>query len=95
MAFVQQQPRLFSRHDIETLNVGQIGVYGIYRAGLWIYIGKGDIRRRMLDHVGGDNPLILSHGPTHWVAELTVGDPTNREKQLIMECSPYCNQRVG
>lgn len=95
MGFVAQTPRLFTRQHVEVLNAGQIGVYGILRQGLWIYIGKGDIRQRMLDHVNGDNPWILSCQPTHWVAEVTAVDPTHREKQLIVECNPHCNQRIG
>lgn len=96
MAFIQQAPRLFTKIDIESINPNQFGVYGIYKSGLWIYVGKGDIRKRMLEHLGGDNPAILLFGPTHWVAEV-VTDPqmSVREKQLILELSPRCNQRVG
>ncbi|OFX80136.1 MAG: hypothetical protein A2X20_00295 [Bacteroidetes bacterium GWE2_40_15] len=93
--FVQQQPRRFCRADIETINVDQIGVYGIFLQGIWVYIGKGDIRQRLLDHLNGDNPKILSWKPTHWVAEVIKGDSSMREKQLIVELNPRCNMRLG
>lgn len=95
MGFVQQPPRPFSRYIVEALPVNQIGVYGLYKENEWVYIGKGDIRQRLIDHLNGDNPLITRRRPTHWVAEVTNGDPSARERQLILECQPTCNQRVG
>lgn len=96
MPFVSQNPRAFTKQNVEALNPNQYGVYGIYRQSQWIYIGKGDIRTRLLNHLGGDNPCILRAGPTHWVDELHVEPAMSaREKQLILECNPSCNQRVG
>ena len=95
MSFTQQTPSLFTRQIIELLNDGQIGVYGLFKQGVWVYVGKGDIRQRLLDHLSGDNPRITRQVPTHWVAELTFGDPSARERQLILELQPVCNQRVG
>lgn len=95
MPFPKQNNRAFTRSDIESLAPGQIGVYGIFRSGAWIYVGKGDIRERLLAHLRGDNPRINLEGPTHWVAEVVSGDPSLREKQLILELGPVCNQRLG
>lgn len=95
MPFVQQEPRFFTRHNVEAINPNQIGVYGLFRQGVWVYIGKGDIRKRLLDHLTGDNPCITRENPTHWVDEVTNGDPSNRERQLIAELNPVCNKRVG
>ena len=97
MPFKQQQPRIYTRTNVEMFNPGQIGVYGLLKQGRWvewIYVGKGDIRQRLLDHLNGDNPCITKSGPTHWVAEVT-GDYDNREKTLIVELDPTCNQKVG
>lgn len=89
-------PRAFTRQNVETLNRNQVGVYGIFREGQWIYVGKGDIRERLLAHLDGDNPCILRSNPTRWVDEV-VADPamSTREKQLTLELNPACNQRVG
>lgn len=95
MPFFQQKPRIFSRQNVEALNRNQIGVYGIFCNARCIYIGKGDIRERLLDHLNGDNPSILLAKPTHWIGEVTNSDPTVREKQLILEFNPECNRRIG
>lgn len=95
MAFIQQIPQPFTRERINSVIPGQRGVYGLFRKESWIYVGKGDIRERLLAHVGGDNPGILKYQPTHWVGEVMQGDPSEREKQLIVELQPLCNKKVG
>ena len=94
MAFSQQPIRPFTEQDILSLTPGQMGCYGIFREGVWVYIGSGDIRERMLSHVRGDNPCITNQNPTSWVGEVTL-NYIAREKQLILECNPVCNKRVG
>jgi hypothetical protein len=96
MPFTQQVARLFTRENIEAINPDQYGVYGLFKEGSWVYIGKGDIRNRLLGHFNGDNPYIVQAVPTHWVDEVCI-DPVMslREKQLIIECKPMCNQKVG
>jgi hypothetical protein len=84
----------FTRTDIEALHPGQMGVYGLYNQIRWVYIGSGDIRQRLLDHLGGDNSCITAQRPTHWVAEVTI-NYIQREKELIVEYDPICNRRVG
>lgn len=95
MPFVPQTARAYTRENVLRLNPNQSGVYGLLKQGSWIYVGKGDIRQRLLDHLNGDNPCITRHAPTHWVAEVVAGDPSVREKQLIIELNPTCNQKVG
>jgi len=94
MPFVQQTGREFTKAGIEALNPNQNGVYGIYRQGVWIYVGRGDIRTRLLSHLNGDNPRITRERPTHYVAEVTPNDVA-REKALILELNPVANQKVG
>lgn len=95
MPFIQQEPTWFNRQNIEALNPNQNGVYGLFKQGQWIYIGKGDIRSRLLAHLDGDNPCIAGAKPTHWVDEVISGEPSTREKQLIFELQPICNQKIG
>jgi hypothetical protein len=85
------------RQNIENLKPGQMGVYGLFREGKWVYVGMGDIRQRLLDHLNGDNPCILRERPTHWVDEVwnASADRSRREEALIVELNPACNQRVG
>lgn len=94
MPFPQQEPRSFTKAGIEWLKPNQNGVYGIYRSDRWIYIGRGDIRARLLSHLNGGNPLILAQRPTHFVTVVTPND-VELEKRLILECQPLVNQKVG
>jgi hypothetical protein len=59
-----------------------------------IYIGKGDIRDRMLAHFDGDNACIARNRPTQWVSIITANADAT-EKTLILEYTPTCNQKVG
>lgn len=94
MPFPPQTARLFTKAAIEVLNPNQNGVYGIYRSDRWIYVGRGDIRARLLSHVAGNNPAITAQRPTHFVAMVTANDVAV-ERQLIVELQPIANQKVG
>jgi len=94
MPFNNNAVKNFNRVSIEAIDPNQIGVYGIFRDGQWIYVGRGDIRSRLLDHLNGDIPCIQREGATKWVAEVT-NNSVARERELILELQPVCNQRVG
>lgn len=93
MAFANQ-PRAFTRANVEALNPNQIGCYGLYRQDAWVYIGRGDIRARLLAHLNGDNPCITREKPTSWV-DVVTSDDENEEKRLILQHQPICNKKVG
>jgi len=86
--------RPFTRAGIEAINPNQIGVYGLFKPKVWVYIGRGDIRDRLLKHLNGDNPCITREAPTSWIAEVTSND-VQRERELIAELNSVCNRRVG
>ena len=94
MPFTEQTPRQFTRANIEAHKPEQMGCYGLSREREWVYVGKGDIRARLLDHLNGDNPCIMNRVPTHWVDAVTE-DYDNLEEELILELNPTCNKRVG
>lgn len=95
MAFPNQTARAFTRANIEAITPGQMGCYGLFiNQGAWVYIGKGDIRKRLLDHLNGDNPCITRNGPTHYV-DVVTDNMDQVEKALILECGPTCNKKVG
>ena len=93
MPFPDQTPRAFTKENILAIDPGQMGCYGLYRQGVWVYVGRGDIRQRLLDHFNGDNPCITRERPTHWV-DVACTDHVTREAQLILELNPVCNKRL-
>jgi hypothetical protein len=84
--------RPYTIENILILNPNQKGVYGIFRDATAIYIGSGDIKERMLAHINGDNPLITQNTPNLWTAGVVLGDPTEREGELIQEYRPTANR---
>jgi len=95
MPFPAQQPRSFTKQNVEAINPGQMGCYGLFiNQGGWVYVGKGDIRARLLAHLNGDNPCIIRNRPTHWV-DVVTNNMDALEKALIIELSPTCNRKVG
>lgn len=95
MPFPAQTPLAFTKAGIEALNPNQNGCYGIFGVNNTpIYIGKGDLRSRLLAHVNGDNPCILKAAPLVACTEVTTAMDA-REKVLITEFNPICNQKVG
>ncbi len=94
MPFLKQADRPFTKYFIESLDTNRMGVYGIFNKNKCIYIGRGDIRKRLLDHLNGDNQCILSLKPTHWFGEITT-EMFERERELIRELHPVCNESSG
>ncbi len=93
MPFPPQVPTPFTKAKIEALNPNQYGCYGLSHTH-WVYVGKGDIRERLLAHLNGDNACITRERPTNfWVSVTSYADTT--ERALIAEFTPTCNQRVG
>ncbi len=95
MPFPKQTPRTFVRANVEAITPGQMGCYGLFIAERgWVYVGKGDIRKRLLEHLNGDNPCITKNGPTHYV-DIVTNNMDALEKALILEFRPSCNKKVG
>ena len=94
MPFPRQDSQPFTKAGIEVLNPNQNGVYGIFRSDAWIYIGRGDLRTRLLAAFNGENPRITRERPTSYVTLVTSNDVA-MERALILELNPIANQKVG
>ena len=94
MPFPKQATKPFTRAQVERITPGQKGCYGLYKGNIWVYVGKGDIRDRLLDHLNGDNACITREAPTHYV-DVVTDDMDSREKALIAELNPVCNKKLG
>lgn len=90
----QASQRPFTKDNILNLKPNQNGVYGIHNGVKWLYVGKGDIRTRMLEHFNGDIPSLWRNQPSQWCAIVTPNADA-LEKAEIIRCQPLCNQRVG
>jgi predicted GIY-YIG superfamily endonuclease len=94
MPFSRTQSIAFTPSNIRSSvpNVG--GVYGIFQAREWIYVGESeDLQRRLLEHASDLGHAMHSHHPSHFVYELT-SERVRRQTELIRECLPRCNKRV-
>ena len=89
--FPPQTPMPYEREVVLDIDEEQRGCYGLLKDEVCIYIGKGDLRARMLAHLDGDNPCITSQMPTHWIGVATShSDALHAE--LIEEYGPVCNR---
>ena len=89
----EMQP--YTRASLMAIRADQIGVYGIFKGNIAVYIGSGDIRERLLGHFNGDNACIADLRPDHWAAEvITASDLDARERAYIREYKPLCNRIV-
>ncbi len=86
--------------DSETINQyapDRAGVYGLYTAEQWVYIGEADdIQTSLLHHLYGDNECITRLTPSRFVFEMCP--PTqraSRQQALIQEYQPVCNQQTA
>ena len=95
MGFAQQYTRPFTQEGVSQLKLAPYGVYGISAGPTWVYVGKGNIRERLLGHLKGDNACIRSQRPTHYVFEITeTSNAGSRQRELIVELSPICASDV-
>jgi hypothetical protein len=93
MPFIRTHAIAFTASNIRSSvpNVG--GVYGIFEAGKWIYVGESDrLQGRLLEHAADLKHEMHRHHPTHFVYELT-DERIPRQHQLVRECAPVCNGR--
>ena len=73
-------------------NVG--GVYGIFQAHEWIFVGETEhLQHRLLEHAADLSHEMHTHHPTHFIYELTQ-ERIPRQNELIRECAPSCNRRA-
>jgi hypothetical protein len=87
MRFPEQSRKFFTRATVEPLRSGLRGCYGLFRGDDCLYIGKGDIRRRLLAHLEGDDPTISRSFPSHWLA-VTAAEIDTLERELVREYRP-------
>lgn len=68
------------------------GVYALYAGRKWVYVGQSEnIQLRLLRHLNGPDPCIITHDVTSFAYELVPADGrVSRQEELIVECRPAC-----
>jgi predicted GIY-YIG superfamily endonuclease len=96
-----QPGNTYDRATILATAPSSSGVYALYDANRFIYIGEGqDIQARLLAHFNGDNACITRSQPTGFVFELSPANQrVARQDALIAQLGTMapagCNQRFG
>lgn len=85
----------WSKSWIEFKAPNEPGVYSLCdKEGKVIFVGKGNIRERLLGHWNREYPTdspIWGHNPATFRFELT-NNPSARAAELIRELRPICNR---
>lgn len=97
MAWIEGKQYRFTDKNVQ-LAPDEEGVYGITDPDdNPIYIGRGAIGDRLTRHFRKQDPAddcIWKYNPTYYYRE-ACSNSEEREKQLILEFSPYCNVKIG
>jgi hypothetical protein len=93
MLFPVQNLRAYSRSYVEALPPSQMGCYGLYTSGAWVYIGKGDIRARLLAHLNSNNSCITRAAATGFAFVVTQNYDAE-EVRLLAGARTLCNKKV-
>jgi len=69
------------------------GVYTIYTAARWIYVGEADdIRQSLFRHLNESTPCMTRFGPLSFSFELSpAGERVDRWRTLAAELKPACS----
>jgi excinuclease UvrABC nuclease subunit len=86
----------FTENGIATYAPRESGVYGIYNATHWIYVGESkDMEGRLYEHLRAESDQsarILKHNPTGYAFErCAAATRLGRETALIVELNPLEN----
>ena len=93
MPFPDQPRRPFAAEEIERLPVGKRGVYGLFNEECCVFIGKGNLRERLLLHLKSgyteEARCIRKNSPTYFLVEETENFVV-RHMGLVVEYEPKC-----
>lgn len=93
MPFPDQPRRPFTREEIERLPVGKRGVYGLFNDAGCVFVGKGNLRERLLTDLkpgfAEQAHCIKASAPTYFLCEETENFVV-RHMGLVVEYEPKC-----
>lgn len=87
-------PYNYNRETVTAIAPNAPGVYTLWSAARWIYVGEcTDLQRRLLAHMEGDNEWITREAPKGFGFELipNADKRVARQEALICELRPACD----
>jgi excinuclease UvrABC nuclease subunit len=84
----------FDRHTITTVVDHSPGIYVLWNAEQWIYVGESqDLRESLLTHLNGGDPRIAARSPGAFGFELhrSREGAAARCHELVRALEPLCN----
>jgi hypothetical protein len=94
MAFEASPAYAFTDEGVREGAPEESGIYVIFTAAHWVYIGGSDnIRRALFDHLNTPNDCFEKHHPLSFSSEVVpAGERAHRRTALIAELHPVCNE---
>jgi len=93
MPFPEQPRHPFAAEEIGRLPIGKRGVYGLFNDEGCVFVGKGNLRERLLGHLKSgyteEARSIRNHAPTYFLYEETENFVV-RHMGLVVEYEPKC-----
>ena len=92
MAIKNGETYLFTFEAVREEAPTASGLYGLYTAGRWVYIGESaDIRQSLFRHLNAPSPSMNRFGPLSFSFELAPAeDRVLRHRALIADLDPAC-----
>ena len=96
MLFSTANERPFTAEAVQLYAPAASGVYAIYNAQEWIFIGESaDIRKQLLRHLG-ESGCIQERVPRGFTFELCGAEERlKRQQELILQLRPACNVQTN
>jgi hypothetical protein len=93
MAYKPSQSYMFGYRAVDDKVPGASGVYAIFAARRWVYVGESsDIRTSLFRHLNNKDTGMTRFGALSFSFELLPSaDRVARKQALVAELKPACN----
>jgi hypothetical protein len=93
MAYDVGQTYAFTYQGVEEKAPSASGVYTIYTAQQWVYVGESDnIRQSLFRHLNEPSACMDRFGPLSFSFERApAAERVSRQQALVAELEPACN----
>ena len=97
MAYDECNTYVFGYQAVQDKAPSESGVYTIYSARRWVYVGESqDIRQSLFGHLNEPDTCIGRWGPLSFSFEtIPTADRGSRRHALVAELQPVCNLEKG